>query len=148
MVRVISVLVATLVLLGVGWFVGHRPVERLQASLDRQTEACARERQDLEARVRDAEARATLWSAHAALLRAARDVEARNFGTASEAAEEAAGKITQVAGWPGVTFHLGEVSGLVGSARARISALDGGAAEALKLAAAELTRILEKVGQA
>jgi hypothetical protein len=148
MTRAVSVLVAVVVLLGVGWFFGHRPVSDLKKQLEEQEQEFQTRTADLESRAAVAEARGFLWAAHAELLLASQDVDKRNFGTASERVSRASDLITRVAGAPGVTIDLSEVQTLTESALAKIGTLDPSAPEILKRVAEELNRLLEKVGQA
>ena len=57
MTRPISVVVAVLVLLTVGWFFGQRPVSDLKNQLENQDKAFQIEKADLEVRANLAEAR-------------------------------------------------------------------------------------------
>ena len=148
MTRAVSVMVAVLVLLGVGWFFGQRPVSGLKRQLEEQEQAFLDEKADLEVRANTAEAKGLLWAAHAEILIATQDVVRKNFGTASDRVSRARDLITQAAGLPGITLDLGGVRDITESALTQIGALDPGAPETLKLAASELNRILQKVGQA
>jgi len=148
MTRAISVVVGVLVLLLVGWFFGHRPVSDLQSRLEAQDTAFQIEKADLEVRAALAEARGALWAAHAELLLAAQDVERKNFGTASNRVTRARDLITRAQATPGLTLELGEVRDLTESALSQIGSLDPAAPAALQRAAEELSRLLEKVGQA
>lgn len=148
MTRAVSVMVAVVVLLGVGWFFGHRPVSRLNHQLDEQIQAFETQKADLERRANTAEAKGLLWAAHAELLLATQDVGQKNFGTASDRVSRARDLITQAAGMPAIAFDLGEVRDLTEAALQQIGALDADSPETLKRAASELSRILQKVGQA
>ena len=148
MTRAVSVMVAVLVLLGVGWFFGHRPVSDLKQQLEEQEQAFLAEKADLEVRANTAEAKGLLWAAHAELLLATQDVARKNFGTASDRVARARDLITRAAGIPLVALDLGEVRDITESALTQIGALDPGAPETLKRAASELSRLLQKVGQA
>jgi hypothetical protein len=148
MMRAISVVVAVLVLLVVGWYFGQRPASGLKKDLAAQGEECAKRLSALEERALQAEARGWLWAAHAELLLAANDVERRNFGTAGERVARARDRITQAAGVVGNPEELGRVRDVVGSISALVAALDPEARELLLRAAAELERLLERVGQA
>jgi predicted negative regulator of RcsB-dependent stress response len=148
MVRAVSVVVAVAVLLGVGWYFGHRPVADLGKRLDAMQADFQEQKADLEARVRQAEARQALWAAHADLLLAAQDVSQHNFGTASERLDRAHDRITRALATPGFTLDLARVSTQVESALKGVASLDPGAAEILTQAAGELYLLLEKAGQA
>jgi hypothetical protein len=148
MTRAISVVVGVLVLLTVGWFFGHRPVSQLETRLEAQETAFQIEKADLEVRAAMAEARGSLWAAHAELMLAARDAEQKNYGTASDRVTRARDLITRVQATPGFTMELGEVRDLAESALSLIGAMDPAAPGALQRAADELSRLLEKVGQA
>lgn len=148
MTRAISVVVGVLVLLTVGWFFGHRPVSDLQNRMEAQETAFQVEKADLEARAAIAEARGSLWAAHAELLLASQDVEDRNFGTASDRVTRARDLITRVQGTPGLVLDLGEVRDMTESALSQVGALDPKAPASLQRAAKELSRLLEKLGQA
>ena len=148
MTRAISVVVGVLILLVVGWFFGHRPVSDLQGRLEAQESAFQIEKSDLEGRAALAEARGSLWAAHAELLLASQDVENRNFGTASDRVTRAGDLITRAQATPGLILELGEVRDLTESALSQVGALDPKAPATLRRAAEELSRLLEKVGQA
>ena len=148
MTRAISVVAGVLVLLVVGWFFGHRPVSELRTRMEAQETAFQVEKADLEARAVIAEARGSLWAAHAELLLASQDVENRNFGTAADRVTRARDLITRVQGTPGLVLDLGEVRDLTESALSQVGALDPKAPASLQRAAQELSRLLEKLGQA
>lgn len=148
MIRAISVVVAVAVLLGVGWFFGHRPVADLGKRLDAMETEYQDQKADLEARVQLAEARQALWAAHADLLLAAQNVAQHNFGTASERLDRAHDRLTRALATPGFTLDLAPVATQVEAARKRVGSLDPGAAEILTQAAGELYRLLDKAGQA
>jgi len=148
MVRAISVILAVAVLLGVGWFFGHRPVADLGKRLDQMASDFQDQRADLEVRVHMAEARQALWAAHAELLLAAQDVAQHNFGTAGERLDRAHDRITTALATPGFTLDLARVSAQVETARTRVGSLDPSAAEVLTQAAGELYLLLDKAGQA
>lgn len=148
MARAVSVVVAVAVLLGVGWYFGHRPVADLGKRLDAMQSEFQDQKADLEARVHIAEARQDLWAAHADLLQAAQDVSRKNFGDAGEHLERAHEHLTKALAVPGFTLDLARISGQVETARTRVGSLDAGASEVLNQAAAELYRLLDKAGQA
>jgi len=146
MTRAISVLGAVIVLLLVGWFFGHRPVSRLQTTLEEERAACAEQAADLQAQARAAEARGYLWTAEGELILAARDVERRNFGTAAVRAARARDLLAEAAEALALTEELGPVREGVQGALARIEALEPGAGETLRQAAIDLNRLLESAG--
>jgi hypothetical protein len=148
MTRAISVLIGVVLLLGVGWYVGHRPSAGLSKQLATLQEDCERRTTELEQRAQTAEARGRLWEARAELLLASHDVEDRNFGTANERATRAHDLITEAAGDPGITLDLKPVQDMVSSAVGKVGALDPEAGGVLARAASELGRLLEKTGQA
>jgi hypothetical protein len=148
MTRAVSVLVATLVLLGVGWFLGHRPVNLLENQLAALEEQCAQEVVRLSERARHSEARGYLWQARARLLLAKHEIDLRNFGSASEHAMRARDLITQTSAIPGVTLDLVAVHQMVESAIGKIMAMDAASEDVIMRAANELGRLLERVGQA
>ena len=148
MIRAISALVAVLVLLGVGWTVGHRPVARCHDRME-QLEAEFQARQsDLEQRAQTAEARGYLWQARAELLLASHEVDRRNFGTAGKHAEQARELLTRAAAVPHLTLDLSPVRDMVDSAVGKIEAMDPDSGAVLMRAASELGRLLEKTGHA
>lgn len=148
MTRAISIVAGVVILLVVGWFFGHRPVSELQDQLERQEARFQSEKAELEARVRQAESRGYLWSAHAELLIAVRDVEERNFGTAANRISRVHDLITRAGQDASLALPLDELRGLVDGAKTRIDTLDPAAIEFLRRGADELIRILEKMGQA
>jgi len=148
MTRAISIVVGVVILLVVGWFFGHRPVSELETQLERQEARFQTEKAELEARVRQAETRGYLWSAHAELLIAARDVEQRNFGTAANRVSRVHDLITRAGQEPSLALPLDELRGLVDGAKTRVDNLDPAAVEFLRRGADEMIRILEKMGQA
>lgn len=147
MIRALSVLVAVLVLLGVGWFLGHRPVARLERDLQEKQAELQAVRDELTARISAIEARGYLYSAHAELLMAAGDVERRNFGDASSRADRAHELITRAASDPGVPLPLDPVQDLLESARERLDRTEPEAVDLLKRAASELNRIVNQLDQ-
>lgn len=142
--RAIAVVLATLLLLAVGFFMGRRPVSRLAAEVDSVRAENRIRIGELEARASLAEARGYLWQARARLLMAAIAVERSNFGTASEHASEARDLLTRAASAPDLHLDLTEVQGKVEAAVERIHALDTGARGALEQAAAALGQILDR----
>lgn len=148
MTRAISVLIGVVLLLGVGWYVGHRPGAGLSEQLATLQEECAERSAKLEQRAQTAEARGYLWQARAELLLASKDVGDRNFGTAGERASRAHDLITEAAGNPGITMDLKQIQDMVNSAAGKVGALDPEAGDILIRAATELGRLLEKTGQA
>jgi hypothetical protein len=148
MIRALSVLVAVLVLLGVGWFLGHRPVARLERDLQEKQAELQAVRDELTARISAIEARGLLHSAHAELLMAASDAERRNFGDAAGRADHARELITRAAAAPGVPLPLDPVRDLLESAREGLDRMDADAIDLLKGAASELNRILNRLDQA
>ncbi len=148
MVRVIAVLVAVVILLTLGWYIGHRPVPVLRTQLAASRADCQKQAADLERRALDAEARGYLWQARAEILLAAHDVEQRNYGTATDRATQARDLLTRTAGTAGVTLDLGSIRDMVDSAVGKLGAAEPGARDVLLRAASELGRILEKAGQA
>lgn len=148
MIRAVSVVVAVLILLTVGWFFGHRPVGELRSRLEVQEAEFQAELTRLQSQASLAEARGFLWAAHAELLLAAQDVAQKNFGTASDRAARARDLITRAQSTPGLTMDLGEVRELTDAALTQIGALDPAAPEVLRRAAQELNRLLDRVEQA
>ncbi len=148
MMRAISVLVGVIILLAVGWYVGHRPVSSLQDRVDQiQADAQTREA-ELETQVQLAEARGYLWQARAEILLASHDVSKMNFGTARDRAVAARDLLTHVAGTPGLTFDVSGVREMVDSAVGKIGAMEPDAEPILIRAAEELAHLLENAGQA
>jgi len=148
MMRAISVLVGVLILLAVGWYVGHRPVSGLQAEVERVEMEAADRQAALETRAQLAEARGYLWQARADILLASYDVSKMNYGTANEHAVAARDLLTRAAGTPGLTLDVSGVREMVDSAVGKIGAMEPDAHAVLMRAAAELARLLEKTGQA
>ena len=155
MVRAISVLLAVLVLLGVGWYLGHRPVAAMRTAAAQLESATLQRAQDFEAKARAleervamAEARSQLWRARAELLVAAGDVGQSNYGLAAERASRARDLVTHALAAPGFTLDLGAVRDMLDSAIGKIGAQDRDAGAVLTRAAAELGRLLEQAGQA
>jgi len=148
MTRAVSILAAVIVLLAVGWYLGHRPVSRLERKLQAEQAECAERVQELQAGARTAEARGYLWTVEGELILAARDVGKKNFGTAS-------GRVTRARDLLGdaidalaldqelepVRVREGVLSGL-----SRIEALDPAAENILLQTATELNQFLESVG--
>jgi hypothetical protein len=148
MKRAISVLVGVLILLAVGWYVGHRPVSGLNDHIAR-IEAEARDKYvELENRAQVAEARGYLWQARAEILLAANDVSKMNYGTANERAVQARDLLTRAVGIPGLTLDVSGVRDMVDSAVGKIGAMEPDCQSVLLRAASELGRLLEKVGAA
>ena len=155
MARAISVLLAVLVLLGVGWYLGHRPVAgyraasaELESSFRASEKSFETRARDLEARASLAEAKSRLWQARAELLIGAMEVGKRNYGLAGERASRARDLVTHALGAPGLTMDLGSLRDMLDTAIGRIGAQDPQAGDLLQRAATELGRLLEQVGQA
>jgi len=148
MARAISVIVAVLLLLSVGWFVGHRQVVALQHVYARDRSAWQAREVDLMARANQAEAKSMLRLAQAELLLAADDASEKNYGLAGSRARRAQDLIVRAAAVPGVTMPLGDLRNEVQSAQERAEAADPRAADLLRLAAGDLGRLLEQSGQA
>jgi hypothetical protein len=141
-------LAAVVILLGVGWFLGHRPVGGLEKRLQDQETRFQDQRSELEQKAAVAEARGSLWTAHAELLLAANDVTARNLGLAMDRVERAGDLITRAAATPGMILPLEPVRELVDTAREQLKQPNPGVADVLKRAAAELNRVLNRMGHA
>ena len=148
MVRAISVLAAVLVLLGVGWYLGHRPVSALQTQVSELQAQYEKRAQDLEGRAALAEAKGRLWQARAELLVAAGHAGQDNFGLAADRASRARDLITHALGTPGLAMDLGPVRDMLDTAIDKLEALESDAGEVLSRADAELGRLLEQAGQA
>jgi hypothetical protein len=148
MVRAISVIVAVLLLLSVGWFVGHRQVTAIRRGYEHDRAAWHEREVDLVTKANLAEARGMLRLAEAELLLAADDASEKNYGLAGSRARRAQDLIVKAAAVPGVTLPLGDVRNEVQSAQERAEAADSRAADLLRLAAGDLRRILEQSGQA
>ena len=148
MVRAISVIVAVLLLLSVGWFVGHRQVVTLQNVYARDRSAWQAREVDLMARANQAEAKGMLRLAQAELLLAADDASEKNYGLAASRARHAQDLIVKAIAVPGVTMPLGDLRNEVQSAQERADAADPRSADLLRLAAGDLGRLLEQSGQA
>jgi hypothetical protein len=148
MARAVSVLVAVVVLLGVGWYVGYRPARALQNTLAEERRVFGERSAALETRTREAEARAHLWAARGELLAAALDVRDRNFGLAGERAARARDLITLAAGLPGNAHDLGTIRDMAERTLPRIEALDPTVEQALRRTAEELARLVEQGGSA
>lgn len=148
MTRALSVLAAVLILLGVGWFLGHRPVGGLKQQIAEQETAFTAQKDALEQRAAVAEARGQLWAAHAQLLLAAGDAADRNLGLAADRVERASDLITRASATPGLIINLDTVRQLVDTAREQLGGPQPDVADLLKRAAAELNRTLNRMGQA
>ena len=148
MVRVISVIVAVLLLLGVGWFVGHRQVTGLERGFARDRSAWAEREAELLSRTNLAEARAMLRLAEAELLLASEDAADKNYGLAGSRARRAQDLIIKAAGIPGMVLPLGDVRNQVEGAHEKVETADERSSDLLRMAAMELRRILEQSGQA
>lgn len=145
MKRAVAVLVAVIVLLAAGWWLGHRSTGALQSRVEALELDLTTRTDSLEAAVRQAEARGYLWQARAELLLAAHDVEQKNFGTANQRAVRARDLIQRAAA-PRIGVDLGDVPQMVDSAIGKTGALDLDAVDVLNRAAAELGRRLEAAG--
>ena len=148
MVRAISVIMAVLLLLSAGWFVGHRQVAVLQRGYARERAAWQTREAELVTRANLAEARGMLRLAEAELLLAADDASEKNYGLAGSRARRAQDLIIKAAAVPGVTMPLGDLRNEVQSAQERAEAADPRAADLLRLAAGDVRRLLEQSGQA
>jgi hypothetical protein len=146
--RALSVLAAVLILLGVGWFLGHRPVGGLKQQIAEQKAAFTAEKDALEQRAEVAEARGQLWAAHAELLLAAGDAADRNLGLAADRVERASDLITRAAATPGMILPLDDVRKLVDTAQDQLRGPQPDVVDLLKRAAAELNRTLNRMGHA
>jgi hypothetical protein len=141
MTRALSVLAAVIILLGVGWFLGQRPVGGLKKQNAEQETRFQAEKGELESRLAVAEARGLLWAAHAELMLASGDAAARNFGLATE-------RVTRAAATPGMILPLDPVRELVDTAREALKEPDPDVSTVLNRAASELDRMLNRMGNA
>ena len=148
MLRVISLIVAVLLLLGVGWFVGHRQVTGLERAFARDRSAWGEREAELLSRVNLAEARAMLRLAEAELLLASGDAADKNYGLAGSRTRRAQDLIIKAAGIPGMVMPLGDVRNQVEGAHEKVETADPRSSDLLRMAAMELRRILEQSGQA
>ncbi len=169
MVRAISVLLAVLVLLGVGWYLGQRPVTALKSAtaeietsglkrsqdLDLQARGFEERAQALEARARTAEERAAvaeakseLWQARSEMLVGAIEAGKLSFSRSKEWATAARDRVTHAMGVPGMTLDLGPVRDMLDTAVRKLTEGDSDASNVLMRAATELRRLLEQAGQA
>jgi hypothetical protein len=117
-----AALVVVLVLLGVGYALGVRPVEDLR---ERTGQAETRAEAG-EARIGELEAQLEANRALALLYRTMLDVDARNFGTANERLDEARAALDRVDG-----NAIGAAAGEVEALREELRALDIRVAEDL-----------------
>jgi hypothetical protein len=176
MVRAVSVMLSVLVLLGVGWYLGHRsvaatgarshdlaavmqppskpaPVENTTGgappdTLQARIQALEERAADAEGRAEVAEARSKLWQARGEMLVAVMEVGKRNFARAREWASTARDHMTRAAAAPGLTLDLGSVRNMLDTAINQIENGDAEAVDVLMRAATELRRVLEQAGQA
>ena len=148
MVRAISVVVAVLLLLSVGWFVGHRQVAVLERGYARDRATWQAREVELIARANLAEAQGMLRLAEAELLLAADDASEKNYGLAGSRARRAQDLIIKAAAVPGVTMPLGDLRNEVQSAQEKAEAADPRATDLLRMAAGDVRRLLEQSGQA
>lgn len=147
MLRAISVVLAVLVLLGVGWYFGHRPLRVLEERHAMEATAWRNREADLLQKAGLSEARGMLRLAEAELLVASSEAKARNFGVAGSRTRKAQDLIVQAAGIPGTALELGPIRDQVEAAHAKVEAMDPGSPDLLRFAADELRRILERVGR-
>jgi hypothetical protein len=148
MARAISVVLAVLLLLAVGWFVGHRQVVAIERVHARDRGAWHEREVELQIRASTAEARGMLRLAEAELLLAAGDAADKNYGLAGSRARRAQDLIVKAAAVPGVVLPLGDVRNQVQSAQDKAEAADPRSTDLLRLAAGEVRRLLEQSGQA
>ena len=148
MTRAISVLVATLVLLSVGWYVGHLPVRRQADRMKTMESAFQDELLELTERALLAEGRGYLWQARAELVLAAHEIDQRNFGSASRHAQAARDLVVRAAGVPGLRLNLETTQNAMDAAMTKLGAMDPAGRESVLRAASELERLLERTGQA
>lgn len=146
MTRAVSILAAVIVLLAVGWYLGHRPVSRLERKLQAEQAECAERVQELQAGARTAEARGYLWTVEGELILAARDVGKKNFGTASGRVTRARDLLGDAIDALALDQELEPVREGVLSGLSRIEALDPAAENILLQTATELNQFLESVG--
>lgn len=148
MARAVSILIATLLLLGVGWAVGNRPASRANARLAAAEKAFTQELGDLHAKLALTEARGYLWEARAHLLMSIADLDERNYGSAGEHASLAHDLIVRAASTPGLQMDLSLTRDMAGSVMGKIEAMDPDARPLAERVMDELGRLLDRVGAA
>lgn len=148
MTRAISVLVAVLALLTVGFFLGRRPVGDYRQQLETQSTEYLQKLTEAQEKASRAEARGMLWEARAELLLAAHDVDLKNFGTAAERTTRARDLVTRASAVPGNTLDLNQAQQTLGAAGRKLGSMEPDAKMLLLRAASELGRLLDKAGQA
>ena len=145
MVRAVSILVGTVLLLAVGWAVGNRPAS---ARYEAAETAFAEKLAELQAERALVEARGYLWEARARMLLAMAEIEKRNFGTASEQATTAHELIVRAAASPGLQLDLSTARDMADSVMGKIGAMDPDARDLANRVVQELGRLLDRVGSA
>jgi hypothetical protein len=142
--RPIAVIVATVLLLTIGFMLGRRPVSGLREQVQTIETSFQERVTDLEARAALAEGMGYVWQARAELLVAALDVERNNFGTASERAGRARDLLNRAAEIPGMTLDLTQVRTTLDQTLQKIGALESESRAMLLHVADELGKILDQ----
>lgn len=142
--RAIMVIVATVILLLVGYAVGRRPVGPLRQAVEDVKVEFQEKEAELRTRASLAEAQGYLWQARAELLVASLDVDRNNFGNASERSARARDLLQRAAGVPGMTLDLTEVHERLEEALEKVAALDPAAKGALVQVSEALGRALDQ----
>jgi hypothetical protein len=142
--RLVTVIVGSVILVLVGYFLGARPVGGLKDELSVAKEQHAIEIEALKVQASDALGEGYLWQARAQLLVAAQDVGANNFGTAASRVTNALELLQTARTLPNLSINLGEVEGMVIRALKAAKALDPIAGSQILGAASELGLLLER----
>ena len=113
MARPIAVIVGSLLLLGVGFFLGSRPASRLSAQLEEATVEFQEKVADFELRALEAEDAAALQEVRAGLYAAAHAAVSREMTEATLRGEAARDLLVRTEGRPTVHLDLDPVRDLV-----------------------------------
>lgn len=142
--RAITVIIATLILLAVGFYLGQRPVKPLRNTVDQLSGEMKAQVAQLQKAQALADARADLYQASSELYAAAAHATRSNFGLATEKARHAGDLITRASAVPGVDIDTSAVQSAITAALEKLTALDASARDVLESAAEDLARLLDQ----
>jgi len=144
MARAISVIVGTLILLSVGFYLGSRPGEKAIEQLDASRTDFQVKIGEFEARALEAESRRDLWRARSELLAAALLAGDGDYEHAIIGAEWALDLLIRANARPGMHLDLSELQTSMESAVTLLRLGDVEAARVLRRSAEELGILLDR----
>ncbi|NNF06956.1 MAG: hypothetical protein HKN21_09365 [Candidatus Eisenbacteria bacterium] len=144
MTRVLSLILGTVILLGIGFYLGRRPVKDLAKQVDEVRSHSQIRMGEMEAQASLAEARSLLSEARADLLQASFEAGEKRFETASVLTDKAKEALIQSSRISGMDLDLSEADAMIERAVVQLGNDNPAAKRTLAQAALLLAQALDR----